>query len=168
MSTHSSISGMRVAFVAGHMAGSVADLLCTSQQLQPLFLQPLPLLLCVAAWRCMLGLQQAGTSQDLLPVQQRSANMQVFAKCGVIKEDDERRPRVKVYRDRDSGMPKGDGLVTYLKDPSVGSCCCLYMSSLFCSFAALMTALIWCHIQHAILAQDVSRLADCNSALHAM
>ena len=46
--------------------------------------------------------------------------LQVFAKCGVIKEDDERRPRVKVYRDRESGMPKGDGLVTYLKDPSVG------------------------------------------------
>lgn len=44
---------------------------------------------------------------------------QVFSKCGVIKEDDERRPRVKVYRDRESGMPKGDGLVTYLKDPSV-------------------------------------------------
>ncbi|KAL3133307.1 hypothetical protein ABBQ38_007186 [Trebouxia sp. C0009 RCD-2024] len=44
---------------------------------------------------------------------------QVFGKCGVIKEDDERRPRVKVYRDRESGMPKGDGLVTYLKDPSV-------------------------------------------------
>ena len=43
----------------------------------------------------------------------------MFAKCGVIKEDDERRPRVKVYRDRESGMPKGDGLVTYLKDPSV-------------------------------------------------
>ena len=45
--------------------------------------------------------------------------MQVFAKCGVIKEDDERRPRIKVYRDKESGMPKGDGLVTYLKDPSV-------------------------------------------------
>lgn len=45
--------------------------------------------------------------------------LQVFSKCGVIKEDDERRPRVKVYRDRESGMPKGDGLVTYLKDPSV-------------------------------------------------
>ena len=46
----------------------------------------------------------------------------MFSKCGVIKEDDERRPRVKVYRDGESGMPKGDGLVTYLKDPSVGSC----------------------------------------------
>ena len=27
---------------------------------------------------------------------------------------------MKVYRDRESGTPKGDGLVTYLKDPSVG------------------------------------------------
>ena len=45
--------------------------------------------------------------------------LQAFSKCGVIKEDDQRRPRIKIYRDRESGMPKGDGLVTYLKDPSV-------------------------------------------------
>ena len=45
--------------------------------------------------------------------------LQAFSKCGVIKEDDQRRPRIKIYRDRASGMPKGDGLVTYLKDPSV-------------------------------------------------
>ena len=47
--------------------------------------------------------------------------LQAFSKCGVIKEDDQRRPRIKIYRDRESGMPKGDGLVTYLKDPSVST-----------------------------------------------
>lgn len=90
----------------------------------------------------MLGLQQACTSQDLLPVQQRPTNVQVFGKCGVIKEDDERRPRVKVYRDRESGMPKGDGLVTYLKDPSVSSCYWLHLSSPSCSFARVFTLLL--------------------------
>ena len=45
--------------------------------------------------------------------------MQVFAKCGVLKEDDDRKPKVKVYRDRETQVPKGDGLVTYLKEPSV-------------------------------------------------
>ena len=44
-----------------------------------------------------------------------------FAKCGVVKPDPESgRPRVKLYRDpaRD-GMLKGDGVVTFLKRPSV-------------------------------------------------
>lgn len=45
--------------------------------------------------------------------------MQVFSKCGLIKDGDDGRPRVKIYRDRATGMPKGDGLVTYLKEPSV-------------------------------------------------
>lgn len=45
--------------------------------------------------------------------------LQVFAKCGVLKEDDDRKPKVKVYRDRETQVPKGDGLVTYLKEPSV-------------------------------------------------
>ena len=45
--------------------------------------------------------------------------MQYFAKCGIIKEDEERQPRIKIYRDKASGFAKGDGLVTYLKEPSV-------------------------------------------------
>ena len=44
---------------------------------------------------------------------------QFFSKCGIIKEGDDKRPRIKIYRDRATGMPKGDGLVTYLKEPSV-------------------------------------------------
>ncbi|KAK9862843.1 hypothetical protein WJX84_004994 [Apatococcus fuscideae] len=44
---------------------------------------------------------------------------QVFTKCGILKEDDDRKPKVKVYRDRQSQVPKGDGLVTYLKEPSL-------------------------------------------------
>jgi hypothetical protein len=35
-------------------------------------------------------------------------------KCGIIKEDDKGRPRLKIYRDEE-GVPKGDGLCTYLK-----------------------------------------------------
>eukprot|EP00889_Picochlorum_renovo_P008776 jgi/Picre1/35806/NNA_003266.t1 len=43
---------------------------------------------------------------------------QVFSKCGVIKIDPETNgPRIKLYRDND--VLKGDGLVTYLKAPSV-------------------------------------------------
>lgn len=40
---------------------------------------------------------------------------QVFSKCGVIKEDEERQPRIKIYRDKGTGEPKGDGLVIFLK-----------------------------------------------------
>ena len=45
--------------------------------------------------------------------------LQFFAKCGILKEDDDGKPRVKLYKDRASGMLKGDGLVYYLKQPSV-------------------------------------------------
>ncbi len=43
-----------------------------------------------------------------------------FARCGVLLEDAEtRRPRARLYRDAATGAPKGDGLVTFLKEPSV-------------------------------------------------
>jgi HIV Tat-specific factor 1 len=43
----------------------------------------------------------------------------VFAKCGLVKENEDGTPKVKLYRDKATGQPKGDALVTYLKAPSV-------------------------------------------------
>ena len=67
---------------------------------------------CSCAWSGMLPDKAAPNDME-----------QVFAKCGILKEDDDGRPRVKIYRDKASGMLKGDGLVSYLKPPSVRAPC---------------------------------------------
>ncbi|KAL6748789.1 hypothetical protein V8C86DRAFT_1109068 [Haematococcus lacustris] len=43
----------------------------------------------------------------------------VFSKFGLIKEQLNKQPRIKLYRDRASGELKGDALVTFLREPSV-------------------------------------------------
>mmetsp|Transcript_7974 Transcript_7974/g.13825 ORF Transcript_7974/g.13825 Transcript_7974/m.13825 type:complete len:472 (-) Transcript_7974:379-1794(-) len=44
---------------------------------------------------------------------------EAFGRCGIIKDDANGKPRVKIYTDRATGLAKGDGLVTYLRTPSV-------------------------------------------------
>ncbi|PNW70131.1 hypothetical protein CHLRE_17g707050v5 [Chlamydomonas reinhardtii] len=48
---------------------------------------------------------------------------ETFGKCGVIKVDEKGQPRIKLYRDKDTGDLKGDALVSYLKEPSVDLAC---------------------------------------------
>ncbi|CAN8256116.1 unnamed protein product [Cochlearia groenlandica] len=45
--------------------------------------------------------------------------VEVFSKCGIIKEDDTGKPRIKLYNDKATGKLKGDALITYMKEPSV-------------------------------------------------
>ena len=40
----------------------------------------------------------------------------MFSKCGIIKEDpDTKKPKIKLYTDKQTNVLKGDALVTYLK-----------------------------------------------------
>ena len=40
----------------------------------------------------------------------------MFSKCGIIKEDpDTKKPKIKLYADKQTNVLKGDALVTYLK-----------------------------------------------------
>ncbi|ESQ41612.1 hypothetical protein EUTSA_v10013396mg [Eutrema salsugineum] len=45
--------------------------------------------------------------------------VEVFSKCGIIKEDETGKPRIKLYSDKATGNLKGDALITYMKEPSV-------------------------------------------------
>lgn len=60
------------------------------------------------------GLPEDATQQELALV---------FEKCGLIREGEDGAPRVRLYCDASTGLAKGDGLVTYLKEASVHLAC---------------------------------------------
>ncbi|GLC33273.1 hypothetical protein PLESTB_000352100 [Pleodorina starrii] len=56
---------------------------------------------------------------------------ETFSKCGIVKVDEKGHPRIKLYRDKATGLLKGDALVSYLKEPSVDLACRFLHQSYF-------------------------------------